>query len=226
MTMKHLYYSTRFVPLAAAALALSLAPMAKGDVLVSTLDKPFSTDGNAGLGVGNWTSFLFTTGSESLYLDRVITNLDFTLVPLGSFAPAIYQTSGGLPTTAIFTDFTYTPIDDSGDQQIIFTANSSLQLAPNTTYSFAIRPQELTDSGVWRIVDLAEGYDGTGGMPPSIIQSYNNGTTWVDAGGGSYRLSAEVQVSPIPEPATWALLGGAGAFLVLGATRRRVSRRK
>lgn len=218
--------------LATAAVVLSCVAPAVAQTQVSTMGSPQTVSLNANLATSitqdSWIGFSFTTGSQvgGYSLNSITTQLStltgganpFGLLTLGS---------GGLPTGGVLASFTTATVIGNNPTftPTVFTPTASFTLLPNTQYVFTVAPGD-GNTGSWD-------WGGHGTAPVANAGwSMTTGASFVDPdrdGGGpdtgsgpnqvpgsnvAY-LMASVDATPVPEPATNALIAG---LVAIGAT--------
>lgn len=200
--------------LVASALVVS-AFTAQAQTQLSTFTAPSDgafQAGNVIYGLGG--AVTFTTGSSAYTLNSVSIRL-VTANPVDqTYSPKLLTTSGGVPSgPAVFTDFVLT---SSVANVFTFTAQSTYELSPDTTYAFAIRGSNVAE---WEQKTLGS-YTSTSGWTAGGFSQSGNDITWSALDTRfSGTFSVDATASAIPEPSTYAAMAGACA-LSLAVWRR------
>jgi hypothetical protein len=166
----------------------------------------------------------FTTGSQSYVLTQILANLggfdpgahnDFTLTA------TLQSDNAGTP-GSVLTKFTYdiNSIPSAGFAHVAFNPIASVILASGVNYWFVLSGSSSDGTGGvnWSFTNSTT-VQGPGTLP-AFNTSNDNGATWNGPFSGQ---PYQIQVSGVPEPASWVpgSLGLAGMFLATRCSRSR-----
>lgn len=192
-------------------LAFAVAPSAQATVLVSNLAEPVRA--TTSIEQALWAAQSFSTDASAYSLTSIRTILGSGI---GSFT-GVAELRAGTTTGALLTSFTLGSL--AGPQGIqTLTPLSSVMLAPSSIY-WLILGATGTGSFGW---SYAQGNNQTGpGALGSYEYSSDQGAIWGAANTDDpYLIEVNVtSVSPVPEPATWAMM--ILGFGLIGAAMRR-----
>lgn len=193
-------------------------------VLSNLAETSDSTGTVTGSDLGAWS---FTTGNTATTVNSVTLLLGPAISTVTEFVVRIRADNGsGLPGTFnhLGLDGSTTPNGASGGTQFVFTPHSSgITLAANTTYWLAIgaKPDTGSGSGSYTVMttesdtfSTASGWTGS----TTTRLSDDSGSSWMLFTTGIPMVAFDV--SPVPEPSTYATAGGV-LLLAAGVLRRR-----
>ncbi|MBB4842136.1 hypothetical protein HNP55_000631 [Paucibacter oligotrophus] len=190
------------------AMALCLAGLASTAQATVVLDTFGPGDTSPGL---NWSLYQLSAGtgqnlavafslSAAAKIDNILTSIQGS----GSFQLGVMAASGTLPSnTFLYSTTLANPTANSGASGLGWTLGAGNYFLTATA--------DLGSNGTWQ----------GGGTPGSSLWAFTNNGNWFNTG-PSDAPSARIEVSAIPEPATYLSL--AAGLLMLAALRQRRTR--
>lgn len=190
------------------AMALCLAGLASATQAAVVLDTFGPGDTSPGL---NWSLYQPSAGtgqnlavafslSSAASIDNILTSIQGS----GSFQLGVMAASGTLPSnTFLYSTTLVNPTANSGASGLGWTLGAGNYFLTATA--------DLGSNGTWR----------GGGTPGSSLWAFTSSGGWLNTG-PSDAPSARIEVSAVPEPATYLSL--VSGLLVLAAMRRRRTR--
>ena len=204
----------------AAAMSFWMLGAVRGAILLGN----FPTNGDSPtlsttIGVGSTKAAVFTLGSTNYTIDNVVLRLENYNTIGGDFATLGFFLDNGSGTNvgAQVGNYLTSPVSASDTAGFFtFVPGTAVNLTANTKYWLRLS----SGSGVftWDTSNTNITPTGTGATLNSMQNSSDNGNNWT--GTGNFN-SFQINATPVPEPASVAILAAGG--LVVVAQRRRVA---
>lgn len=167
-------------------------------VITSNLSQPTLAFNNVS-GSDDWVAQKFFNGSENMFLDGVRARMYFS----GAEFVGILSDSADLPGTILGTFDVNPPLTIGGINDFPYTG-PQMTLTAGTPYWIVVGAPTGLGSFQWAYTDGSS--IGPGSIPQNWAYSSSYNSAWTGQAGLSYLL--EVQGTPLPEPASLALVSG------------------